>query len=60
VNFTNQTKRKRESSAKPVEAMLHGSDIVRNLLYIIERHSGYVFVLKEKQVRERRLGAFDL
>ena len=40
--------------------MLHGGDVVRNFLHVFDGDVRYLIVLKQEQVGERGLSAFDL
>jgi hypothetical protein len=58
--FPDETERERKTLLETLESVIHGRDIVRDLLDIIERYAGDVLILEEKQVRERGLRTFDL
>jgi hypothetical protein len=49
-----------EVPAQAPNAMIQGSNVVRDFLYIIQRDPGDLIEFEEKQVRERRLRPLDL
>src|SRR5271157_2930846 len=60
MDLANQTERERETSRKPSQPMLHRGDVVGNFLNVLNGHFRGCFVLKQQEIRKRRLCAFDL
>jgi hypothetical protein len=60
MDIPNKAEGERKAIAHPLETVIQGRHIVRNLLHIIQRDAGRLRVLIEKQVRERRLRALNL
>jgi hypothetical protein len=60
VDLPNQAQRERKSLAQAFQTMLHGGDVVRNFLHVLDGDVRYLIVLKQEQVGERGLSAFDL
>jgi hypothetical protein len=40
--------------------MLHGSDVIGDLFNVIDGNAGDYLIFKQQQIRERRLGPFNL
>src|SRR5215475_3530315 len=60
VNFPDEPQRERKSFPQSLQTLVHRCDIVRDFLHILNRYPRGFLVLKEKEIRKRRLRAFDL
>ena len=60
MHLADQPVRQREPISNASEAVLKGRDVVRDLDHIVDGHTWGVLELEEQEIRERRLGAFDL
>ena len=50
----------REASAQPLQAVVQRGDVVRDFHDILHRRARLFLQLEQQEVRERRLGPFDL
>jgi hypothetical protein len=60
VNFAQQAQRKWKPVLQAREPVIHGSDVVGDLLDVVEGDAGGGFVFEEEEFGEGGLGSFDL
>jgi hypothetical protein len=54
VDLPNQAQRERKSLAQAFQTMLHGGDVVRNFLHVLDGDVRYLIVLKQESGRRTR------
>lgn len=60
MDLADETVRERKPLADAGEPVIQGRDVVRHLHDVVERNTRQFIELEEQEVRQRRLGAFDL
>ena len=60
MNLPNQPQREWKTIAESLQAVLHGGHIIRNLPHIVHGNARCALILKQQQIGEGRLRAFNL